>query len=98
VNGYWQRTTDCYAQDRCGNVWYFGEDTATLDGNGKVADPSGSFHAGVDGAQPGVYMQPRPQIGRWFRQEWYRGQAEDRYRALSASDAPPGRGDHRLRA
>src|SRR5690242_17205990 len=26
-----ERTSDYYAQDRCGNVWYFGEDTATLD-------------------------------------------------------------------
>ena len=82
-----ERTTDYYAQDTCGNVWYFGEDTATLDRNGKVTDRSGSFHAGVNGAQPGVYMQTRPQIGRWFRQEWYRGQAEDRYRALSTSSS-----------
>ena len=84
-NALEERTTDYYAQDRCGNVWYFGEDTATLDSHGKVTDRSGSFRAGVNGAQPGVYMQARPQIGRWFRQEWYRGQAEDRYRALSTS-------------
>jgi hypothetical protein len=80
-----ERTTDYYAQDKCGNVWYFGEDTATLDSHGRVTDRSGSFHAGVNGAQPGVFMQARPQIGRWFRQEWYQGQAEDRYRALSKS-------------
>jgi hypothetical protein len=80
-----ERTSDYYAQDRCGNVWYFGEDTATLDGNGHVTDRSGSFRAGVHGAQPGVFMQRDPQIGRWFRQEWYQGQAEDRYRALSTS-------------
>ena len=84
-NALEERTTDYYAQDRCGNVWYFGEDTATLDSHGNVTDRSGSFRAGVNGAQPGVYMQARPQIGRWFRQEWYRGQAEDRYRALSTS-------------
>jgi len=84
-NALEERTTDYYAQDRCGNVWYFGEDTATLDRNGRVIDRSGSFHAGVHGAQPGVFMQARPQIGRWFRQEWYRGQAEDRFRALSTS-------------
>jgi hypothetical protein len=84
-NALEERTTDYYAQDRCGNVWYFGEDTATLDSSGKVTDRSGSFHAGVNGAQPGVYVQAQPQIGRWFRQEWYRGQAEDRYRALSTS-------------
>jgi len=84
-NALVERTTDYYAQDRCGNAWYFGEDTATLDGQGKITDRSGSFHAGVNGAQPGVYMQKRPQIGRWFRQEWYPGEAEDRYRALNTS-------------
>jgi hypothetical protein len=77
-----ERTRDYYAQDRCGNVWYFGEDTATLDANGKVTSTEGSFHAGVDGAEPGVMMQARPQLGRWFRQEWYAGQAEDRYKAV----------------
>ena len=95
-----ERTTDYYAQDRCGNVWYFGEDTATLDSHGRITDRSGSFHAGVDGAQPGVYMQKRPQIGRWFRQEWYRGEAEDRYRALSTSASVAvryGRSHHALR-
>ncbi|MDQ6816743.1 MAG: hypothetical protein M3018_04960, partial [Actinomycetota bacterium] len=29
-----ERTSDYYAQDRCGNAWYFGEDTATLDPHG----------------------------------------------------------------
>jgi hypothetical protein len=78
-----ERTTDYYAQDRCGNVWYFGEDTATLDAHGKVLDTSGSFHAGVGGAQPGVYMQARPELGRSFRQEWDPGNAEDQFKAIS---------------
>jgi hypothetical protein len=78
-----ERTRDYYAQDRCGNVWYFGEDTATLDSRGRVTSTDGSFHAGVGGALPGVMMQARPQVGRWFRQEWYAGQAEDRFRAVS---------------
>ena|SRR5579859_1815930 len=80
-----ERTADYYAQDRCGNVWYFGEDTATLDSSGRVTDRSGSFHAGVNSAQPGVYIQAQPQLGRWFRQEWSPGQAEDQFRALSTS-------------
>ena len=80
-----ERTSDYYAQDRCGNVWYFGEDTATLDANGRVVSTAGSFHAGVDGAQPGVFMQARPQVGRRFRQEWSPGQAEDTFRVISAS-------------
>ncbi|MEU4294732.1 hypothetical protein AB0E63_41470 [Kribbella sp. NPDC026596] len=72
-----ERTSDYYAQDRCGNVWYFGEDTAELDSRGRVVSREGSFHAGVDGAQPGVFMQAHPQLGRKFRQEWYAGHAED---------------------
>jgi hypothetical protein len=86
-NGLEERTADYYAQDRCGNVWYFGEDTATLDSSGRVTDRSGSFHAGVNGAQPGVYIQVQPQLGPWFRQEWSSGQAEDQFRALSTSAA-----------
>ena len=80
-----ERTTDYYAQDKCGNVWYFGEDTVEVSPSGRVTTPAGSFHAGVRGAQPGVYMQANPQIGREFRQEWLRGQAEDQFRASSYS-------------
>lgn len=80
-----ERTLDYYAQDRCGNVWYFGEDTEELDRHGNVVSTEGSFHAGVDGAQPGVFMQSDPELGRRFRQEWYRGHAEDTYRAVDLS-------------
>jgi hypothetical protein len=77
-----ERTSDYYAQDRCGNVWYFGEDTAELDRRGHVTSREGSFHAGVHGAQPGVFMQAHPQLGRRFRQEWDPGQAEDTFKAV----------------
>jgi hypothetical protein len=80
-----ERTSDYYAQDRCGNVWYFGEDTATLDAHGHVTSTEGSFHAGVGGARPGVFMQAHPTVGRRFRQEWYRGQAEDTFKVLRLS-------------
>lgn len=89
-----ERTSDYYAQDHCGNVWYFGEDTADLNRQGKITSRSGSFHAGVHGAQPGVFMQANPQIGREFRQEWAPGQAEDQYHALdftSSATVPFGR-------
>jgi hypothetical protein len=95
-----ERTSDYYAQDRCGNVWYFGEDTATLDSHGNVVDTEGSFHAGVDGAQPGVFMQAHPQVGRRFRQEWYRGHAEDVFKVISLSapvTVPAGSFRHALR-
>ena len=78
-----ERTSDYYAQDRCGNVWYFGEDTAELDSRGRVVSTEGSWHTGVDGAKPGVFMQTHPQLGRKFRQEWYAGQAEDVFWSVS---------------
>jgi hypothetical protein len=80
-----ERTSDYYAQDRCGNVWYFGEDTATLDAHGRVTSTDGSFHAGRGGAEPGVFMQSRPRAGARFRQEWSPGHAEDTYLVLGAS-------------
>ena len=78
-----ERTFDYYAQDDDGNVWYFGEDTVKLDDKGHLTDTSGSFRAGVDGAQPGVFMQAEPEIGPRFRQEWYKGQAEDQFKVVS---------------
>src|SRR5205823_6125029 len=41
-----ERTLDYYTQDRDGNVWYFGEDTAELDSSGKVASTEGSWRTG----------------------------------------------------
>ena len=79
------RTSDYYTQDRCGNVWYFGEDTATLDARGHVVSTDGSFHAGVDGAQPGVFMQAHPELGRRLRQEWAPGNAEDTFKVIGLS-------------
>jgi hypothetical protein len=74
-----ERTSDYYAQDACGNVWYFGEDTAELDRRGRVTSREGTWHAGVNGAEPGVVMQAHPQLDRRFRQEWFAGHAEDTY-------------------
>ena len=75
-------TEDWYAQDRQGNVWYLGEDTAEYE-NGKVVSREGSFEAGVDGAEAGVIMPARPRPGLRYRQEYYRGHAEDRARVVS---------------
>ncbi|MGK2956080.1 MAG: hypothetical protein ACSLFI_10480 [Solirubrobacterales bacterium] len=69
-------TDDWYAQDAAGNVWYLGEATAEYT-NGKVSSRSGSFEAGVDGAEAGVAMPGDPQPGMSYRQEYYKGEAED---------------------
>ena len=75
-------TDDWYAQDRCGNVWYLGEDTKEYE-NGRVVSTEGSFEAGVDGAQAGVIMPAKPRVGLRYRQEHYEGEAEDRAEVLS---------------
>src|SRR5206468_2460054 len=69
-----ERTTDWYAQDRAGNVWYYGEATAELGKNGRVKNTEGSWQAGVDGAEPGIFMPAVPKVGQTFRQEYYKGQ------------------------
>jgi hypothetical protein len=69
-------TDDWYAQDSEGNIWYMGEDTTEYE-NGKPQSTSGSFEAGVDGAQPGILVPAEPKPGMKYRQEYYRGEAED---------------------
>jgi hypothetical protein len=71
-----EKTFDFYAQDQQGNVWYLGEDTTAFLPNGKT-DTSGSFVAGVNGAQPGIIMEADPQIPDAYRQECAAGEAED---------------------
>jgi hypothetical protein len=78
-----ERTTDWYAQDRRGAVWYFGEQTAGLDAHGRVTSTEGSWQSGVDGAKAGIYMPAHPRVGQSFRQEFYAGHAEDHFRVLS---------------
>ena len=75
-------TDDWYAQDRAGNIWYLGEATTEYE-NGKPRTTAGSFEAGVDGAQAGVVMPARPRPGLRYRQEFYKGEAEDRARIVS---------------
>jgi hypothetical protein len=70
-------TDDWYAQDKDGNVWYLGEDVTNYE-DGKVADHDGAWEAGVDGAQPGIAMPADPKPGLAYRQEYYKGEAEDR--------------------
>ena len=77
-----ERTTDWYAQDAHGNVWYFGEDTAELNAAGKVTSREGTWQAGVDGAKAGIFMPAHPRVGQSFRQEFLKGRAEDHFEVI----------------
>lgn len=72
-----EATDDWYAQDSDGNIWYLGEDTAEYK-NGKIATRAGSFEAGVGGAQAGIALPANPEPGMSYRQEYDKGNAEDR--------------------
>jgi hypothetical protein len=76
-----EKTTDWYAQDDAGNVWYFGEDSKEYK-NGVVTSTQGTWEAGVDGAQPGIVIKGVPRPGPTYRQEYRPGVAEDKARVL----------------
>jgi hypothetical protein len=78
-------TDDWYAQDQDGNVWYLGEDTTEYE-NGKPVSNSGSFEAGVDGAEPGIVVPGQPEAGLTYRQEYYMGEAEDQGAIVSLEE------------
>jgi hypothetical protein len=78
-------TDDWYAQDKDGNVWYLGEAVRNFE-DGRFVDREGSFEAGVDGAQPGIAMPADPEPGLSYRQEYYKGEAEDRGAVITVGE------------
>jgi hypothetical protein len=80
-----ESTVDWYTQDHDGNVWYFGEDTKELDRKGRVTSREGTWRAGSRGARPGIFMPAHPSVGDSFRQEYYKGHAEDHFKVLDRS-------------
>lgn len=80
-----EETYDWYAQDKEGNVWYFGEDSKEHK-KGEVTSTKGSWEAGVKGAQSGIVMPAHPQPGDPYRQEYKKGEAEDMGQVLSVEE------------
>jgi Ca2+-binding RTX toxin-like protein len=77
-----EKTFDYFAQDKKGNVWYFGEATQELE-DGKVVSTEGSWQAGLNGATPGIIMEAHPHVGDRYDQEHAAGVAEDKARVDS---------------
>ncbi len=78
-------TVDWFAQDRHGNVWYFGENTAEYEG-GLITSIAGAWEAGVNGAEAGIVMFAQPMIGQVYRQELLYGEAEDAAEVISLTE------------
>jgi hypothetical protein len=79
-----ERTFDWYAQDKQGNVWYFGEDARDFE-HGHYVKASDSWQAGVKGAKPGIIMESHPKPGDSYRQEYYPGHAEDQAKVVATT-------------
>jgi hypothetical protein len=93
-----EKTFDWYAQDKRGNVWYLGEDSSDFV-KGKWIRSDGSWEAGVHGAKAGIVMEAKPSVGDIYRQEYYKGHAEDMasvLRTRSAVSVPYGKFDKAL--
>lgn len=96
-----EKTTDWYAPDNAGNVWYFGEATAVYNNKGQVVDTEGSWQAGVDGAVAGIIMPANPGPTDAYRQELYKGHAEDQGWIVArhqVADVPYGKVDQVVRS
>ncbi|MSR64901.1 MAG: hypothetical protein EXS18_03870 [Verrucomicrobiae bacterium] len=93
-------TLDWFAQDKDGNVWYFGENTHELE-DGLITTIAGTFVAGVNGDKPGIIMKAHPAIGDFYRQEFSLGNAEDFAETLSLNESvtvPAGSYTHCLKS
>jgi hypothetical protein len=69
-------TLDWFAQDKQGNVWYFGENTGELV-DGRFVTLDGTFTAGVHRDKAGIIMKAHPMVGDFYRQEFSLDNAED---------------------
>ena len=79
-------TYDWYAQDKSGNVWYFGEHTKSMkDKNGSTTE--GSWKAGEQNACPGIIMWADLQahVGETYYQEFLPGIAEDQAQVINTN-------------
>ncbi len=79
-------TLDWFAQDKEGNVWYFGENTGELV-DGLISTIAGTFMGGVNGDKPGIIMKAHPAVGDFYRQEFALANAEDNALTLSLTES-----------
>ena len=77
-----EETTDWFAQDHDGNIWYFGEDTVAWDHEDECPSTGGAWQAGNEGAIAGVVLPGNPIVGTSYQQEFFEGEAEDRAKVL----------------
>ena len=75
-------TSDWYAQDEEGNLWYCGEISQNFaiipgEAEAELVDLEGSWKTGRDDAKAGIIIFSEPEVGTTYRQEYDLGNAED---------------------
>lgn len=78
-------TTNWYAQDSEGNVWYFGEIARHYE-DGILDSLDGSWRVGKDEARAGRVMLANPLVGDVYIQEYAVGVSEDLAKVISLSE------------
>ena len=99
-----ERSFDYYATDIDGNLWYFGEEVTNYRydaaGNFTGTDTASAWRAGVNGAQPGIAVPGKPEVGLALFQEHAPADKATDYFEVVATDAvvtgPGGSFDHVL--
>jgi hypothetical protein len=59
------------------NIWYFGEDTWSIDEDTGLCTEDGAWLAGEDDAEAGIVMLGSPSSGDRYKQEYWEDEAED---------------------
>ncbi len=77
-----EKSFEWFAQDKCGNVWFFGEDVQHFEDCVPVST-KGSWQAGVDNAQAGIIMEAHPEPCDIYWEEFAPGVAENQAKVLS---------------
>ena len=74
-------TSDWYAQDDSGNVWYMGEEVINYEYDDEDellgTNDDGAWETGEDGALAGIIMWANQVVGESYYQEYYEDEAED---------------------
>jgi hypothetical protein len=71
-------TLDYYAMESVAqNIWYFGEDTWSIDEESEFCTDDGAWLAGEDEAEAGIVMLGSPSSGDRYQQEYWEDEAED---------------------
>jgi len=74
-----------FVQTLDGTVCYYGEDVDIYEA-GEIVAHDGAWRAGLNGAQPGIFMPASPQVGQMFKQEIAPGVAEDEATLVAAGE------------